>query len=71
MRTCTNHPDRQTSYLCMKHNIYLCEECIQCRDPKIHCKFRPSCPIWFMDKRGGKHIDDVKPDKKEHTVGIY
>lgn len=57
MGKCINHPDRETSFMCMKHNIYLCEDCLKCRDPEIHCKFRPSCPIWFMEKRGGKDID--------------
>ncbi len=38
----------------MKHNIYLCEECLQCRDPELYCKFRPSCPIWFLSKRREK-----------------
>ncbi len=51
MGTCINHPDRETSYLCMKHQIYLCEECLECRDPKIYCKHRSACPIWFMSKR--------------------
>jgi len=64
MGKCTNHPDRETSFLCMKHNIYLCEECLECRDPDIHCKFRSSCPIWFMDKRGGKTIDDIGDEEK-------
>jgi hypothetical protein len=56
MGKCINHPDRETSYLCMKHNIYLCDDCLQCRDPELYCKFRPSCPIWFLSKekrRGG------------------
>jgi ferredoxin len=51
MGKCINHPDRETPYSCMKHQIYLCEECLECRDPNVYCKFRPSCPIWFMDKR--------------------
>lgn len=51
MGFCVYHPDRETSYHCMKHKIYLCEECLQCRDPQLYCKFRPSCPIWFMTKR--------------------
>lgn len=57
MKTCINHKDRETNYLCMKHNKYFCEECLKCPDPKIHCKHRPSCTIWFMDKKGGKDID--------------
>lgn len=51
MEKCIHHPDRETSYLCMKHQVYLCEECLHCMDPKLYCKHRPSCPIWFMSKR--------------------
>ena len=51
MGTCINHPDRETPYICMKHQIYLCEDCLECRDPKIYCKHRSACPIWFMGKR--------------------
>jgi len=64
MGKCINHPDIETNFLCMKHNIYLCEDCLKCRDPKIHCKFRSSCPIWFMEKRGGKGIDEL-PSEQE------
>ncbi|NOX34578.1 MAG: hypothetical protein GXP56_12750 [Deltaproteobacteria bacterium] len=52
MGKCINHPDRETSYNCMKHNVYLCRECLECRDPDIYCKFRPSCPIYFITKKG-------------------
>ena len=51
MGKCINHPDRETPYLCMKHQIYLCEECLHCKDPNVYCKHRPGCPIWFMSKR--------------------
>jgi uncharacterized 2Fe-2S/4Fe-4S cluster protein (DUF4445 family) len=51
MGKCIHHPDRDTPYICMKHQIYLCEQCLQCKDPKIYCKHRSACPIWFMDKR--------------------
>ncbi len=77
MGRCINHPDRETRFMCMKHNIYLCEECIQCRDPEIYCKFRSSCPIWYMDKRAGKAAAGdlpgefkvvFQPDNKEVTV---
>ena len=37
--------------MCMKHSVYLCDECLKCRDPNIYCKYRSSCPIWFMQKR--------------------
>ena len=64
MGRCTNHPDVETSYHCMKHDIYLCQECLECRDPDIYCKFRPSCPIHFMSKKGF----DKKPDKIDDTA---
>jgi len=51
MGKCVNHPDRETSYMCSKHGIYLCEECLECRDPEIYCKFRSACPIWYEHKR--------------------
>lgn len=66
MGRCINHPEKETSFMCMKNNIYLCEDCLKCRDPKIHCKFRSSCPIWFMEKRGGQEIDNTpEPEKKK------
>ena len=51
MGTCTNHPDRETSYMCTKHGVYMCEDCMDCRDPDIYCKFRDACPIWYEHKR--------------------
>jgi len=51
MGKCINHPDRETSFLCSKHGIYMCEECLACRDPDLYCKFRSSCPVWFMTKK--------------------
>jgi uncharacterized 2Fe-2S/4Fe-4S cluster protein (DUF4445 family) len=65
MGKCLNHPDRETSYICMKHNIYLCEECLECRDPDIYCKFRPSCPIYFITKKG---FDSSKKEAVEKEV---
>lgn len=48
MGTCTHHPERETTMLCMKYQVYLCEDCMTCRDPGLYCKFRQSCPIWFI-----------------------
>ncbi|RLC06526.1 MAG: ferredoxin, partial [Deltaproteobacteria bacterium] len=50
MGKCVNHPEREARFVCMKHNVHMCEECVMCRDPEIYCKFRSSCPIWFMHK---------------------
>jgi hypothetical protein len=56
----------------MKYNVYLCGECLTCRDPELYCKFRSSCPIWFLQKKG---IDawtaekgDVRDEKPVHRV---
>ena len=59
MGECLCHPEKDTAYLCMKHNVYLCDECLKCQDPQIYCKFRSSCPIWFMDKKRFK--DEAAP----------
>ena len=67
MGYCINHPEIETSYLCMKHNIYLCEQCLECRDPDIYCKFRPSCPIHFISKKGFDS-DTQDPLPKEISV---
>ena len=53
LKPCVNHPDRETSYVCLKHDIYMCEECLECRDPEIYCKIRSYCPIHFLTKRKG------------------
>ena len=64
MGTCINHPDRETSYICMKHNIYLCDECLGCRDPDIYCKFRPSCPIYFITEKGFNSTSEETKEKE-------
>lgn len=54
MGKCIHHPDREGSYLCSKHNISLCRECLACKDPELYCKHRPSCIIWFTGKEQRK-----------------
>ncbi|MCD4719255.1 MAG: ASKHA domain-containing protein [Desulfobacula sp.] len=74
MGKCINHPDRETSYICMKHNIYLCEECLECRDPDIYCKFRSSCPIYFITKKGFESSEEKPVEKesvKEECIVIF
>jgi len=53
LNCCTNHPEIETSYACLKHGIYMCAECLQCRDPQIYCKFRTACAIHFITERKG------------------
>ena len=52
MGKCLCNPEIETSMICMKDNVYLCEGCLSCRNPEIYCKFRTSCPIWFAQKHG-------------------
>ena len=59
MGQCACHPEIETRFLCMKHNNYLCEECLKCQDPELYCKFRSACPIWFLGKKGGKELLDA------------
>lgn len=48
---CTCDPEKETRFQCLKYNIWLCDECLSCRDPGLYCKHRTSCPIWFIEKR--------------------
>jgi hypothetical protein len=59
MGQCACNPEIETRFLCMKHDRYLCEECLKCQDPELYCKFRSSCPIWFLEKKGGKELLDA------------
>ena len=65
MGKCVNHPDRETSYICMKHNYYLCDDCLECHDPDIYCKFRSSCPIHFISKKGFERSDNLPEQNRE------
>lgn len=67
MGACKNHPDRETSYYCQKHQYYLCNDCLQCKDPEIYCKFRTSCVIYFMTKKGGDAIDAEPADQTQKS----
>jgi len=57
---CVNHPESETGYACMKHNLYMCEDCLECRDPEIYCKYRSSCAIHFLTKRKGRLDEDER-----------
>ena len=63
MPTCIHHPERETRFHCGKHNLYLCEGCLQCRDPELFCKFRSACPIWFMSRKLKQLADPPPPSK--------
>lgn len=57
MGKCINHPDVETRFICQKHNYYVCEKCMTCKDPKLYCKYKTACPIRFMEK------NDMDEDK--------
>lgn len=51
MERCRNHPDRETLYSCLKHGYFLCDECLECGDPKLYCTYRSSCLIHFLTRK--------------------
>ena len=57
MKQQAEHKHTERRLICMKHQTVLQGDSAHCRDPKIYCKFRTGCPVWFMEKRGGKNID--------------
>jgi hypothetical protein len=52
----TNHPEKETDYLCMKHQNYVVERSLHCRDPQSYCKFRTSCPMYFLSKESNAEM---------------
>ncbi len=56
--------------MCSKHGIYLCEECLSCRDPDIYCKFRSACPIWYEHKRKARHARQAAALEKVDTYKV-
>ena len=62
----TNNPEKETRYQCMKHLTSVNEKDLHCRDPEIYCKFRTSCPIYFLSKEGNAEmLGDVSEDEKD------
>jgi hypothetical protein len=50
MAKCTRHPERETRFQCLKHDLWMCDECFACRDPELYCKHRSACLVWFIEK---------------------
>ena len=73
MGTCSCHPEKETNFVCMKQGVYLCDECLKCRDPNIYCKYRSACPIWFMQKRPEGWDAEVDAEKlvRKHGLTSY
>lgn len=51
---CYRHPDREAVGFCQRQNRHLCEECQKCQVPKLHCKFRDGCIVYFIWKEAEK-----------------
>ncbi len=45
---------QNSSYHCQKYNLNFDDEGLGCKDPKLYCKFRPSCIIWFVTRKNHK-----------------
>lgn len=52
MGKCKKHPNRETPYKCEKYETYLCRDCLACKDPKIYCKHRAACSVYFITEKG-------------------
>jgi len=68
MGKCLCNPEIETSMVCMKDQVYLCEDCLSCRNPEIYCKYRTACPIWFNQKHGGDGGAAQAADKEAEAV---
>jgi uncharacterized 2Fe-2S/4Fe-4S cluster protein (DUF4445 family) len=61
---CVNHLEAEARLMCMKDGVYLCGLCLSCRNPEIFCKFRTSCPVWFLKKASEKWESAEEPPKE-------
>jgi hypothetical protein len=68
MGTCSRHPDRETPYQCIKHQIFMCEACMTCRDPDIYCKHRSACAIHFIEKERRRAAAQTTPVSDAEAV---
>jgi uncharacterized 2Fe-2S/4Fe-4S cluster protein (DUF4445 family) len=68
MGRCDCHPEIETQFICMKYNVFLCQECLTCRDPHIYCKYRSACPIWFMTRRAEGWELEERPSKRVNVL---
>ncbi len=71
MGQCINHADRGTNYVCLKHQAYVCEACLDCHDPHTYCKFRPQCLIYFIWKeRNSEKVQSATEAEKDEDRKI-
>ncbi|MFW6179295.1 MAG: 2Fe-2S iron-sulfur cluster-binding protein, partial [Desulfohalobiaceae bacterium] len=73
MGKCVNHPQVETPYKCHKHEVFLCQDCLRCMDPNIYCKFRSSCPIWFIhqERQNEERRSRQQTEAVQHQVSFY
>ena len=45
---CTKHPELPARFRCEKLDVNMCERCMECRSPELHCKHRTQCIIWEL-----------------------
>jgi hypothetical protein len=43
--------ENEITYTCSKYGLRMPPSSAACKDPKLFCKFRPSCLIHFLDKQ--------------------
>jgi len=48
-------------FRCEKFDVNMCERCMECRSPELHCKHRQQCLIWEFTQ------EDLDGDKDENV----
>lgn len=61
---CPKHPELETRFRCEKFDVYMCEKCMECRSPDLHCKHRQACIIWELTR---EDLDSDRKDNKRKT----
>ena len=65
MKSAENGTDSEPSLYCMKNQADLKGESAECPNPRVYCKFRSACPVWFLTRQ--KAIARRDQEKEEET----
>lgn len=70
MEPCARHPEKQARYQCLKHGVWMCAECLGCRDPALYCKHRSGCLVWYLEKHSEPSVAEAQaPEDQEWIEG--
>lgn len=69
MGRCARHPQTESRWQCLKRGIWMCEECLGCRDPALYCTHRSACLVWYLEKRVGPSDAESRDSSTQEGVG--